>query len=215
MIEITKDKTVIHAEEALNELRDQFAREHCVVLDRLLTTDLSTLARKQLDSGNFQENAYYTPGGDPFAREETLSSESNFLTSALSLMLNRDSFLEAVRHITNRPEIQSFSGRIYKLHSSKNGFLDWHDDSNEKDRIVGFSLNLSNAAFQGGHFLIRDKQTKVLYKEVDYKDWGSAHIFNINHSLEHMVTKVLGEQPRITLAGWFYPTKGIKEFLSI
>ena len=37
-------------------------------------------------------------------------------------------------------------------------------------------------------------------KNIDY-------IFRIDNKLEHMVTPVEGEHPRIAIGGWFYPTK--------
>ncbi|MCE7992509.1 MAG: 2OG-Fe(II) oxygenase [Roseivirga sp.] len=215
MIELKRDKTIVHSEKVLNELKREFIQEHCVVLDHLLTPDLSLLSERQLSKASFQETTHYAPSGSTFGKEETMSGKSDFLTPALSLMINRDTFINTIRHITGKPEIQSFNGRIYQLNESKNGFLTWHDDSNVKDRIIGFSLNLSRSVYEGGHFLIRDKNTKKVYKEISYKEWGSAHIFRIDKNLEHMVTRVTGEHPRITLAGWFYPTKGIKEFLSI
>lgn len=199
----------------LDELRDKFARDHCVVLNKLLTEDLLPLAERQLVGTDFRESTYYGTNGSSFGKEETLSEKTNFLTPALSLMLNGDTFINAIRHITHKPEIQSFHGRIYRLHESKNSFLKWHDDSNKnEERIIGISLNLSIPPYAGGHFLIRNRKTKEVYKEVYYKEWGSAHIFRIDNALEHMVTDVTGEQARITLAGWFYPKNGIKELLN-
>ncbi len=215
MIEIQRDKTLIHSEKVLDTLRDEFDQQHCVVLNHLLTADLAKLTDKQLNLGSFDETTHYTPDGTSFGKEETMSDKSSFLTSALSLMLNRDTFINAIRHITGKPEIQSFSGRIYRLHESRKGFLTWHDDSNVKERLIGFSLNLSRSPYEGGHFVIRDKRSQKIFREVNYKAWGSAHIFRIDKNLEHKVTRVTGDHSRITLAGWFYPSTGIKEFLSI
>ncbi len=216
MIEIRPNKTIIHSQKVLDELKDEFEKKHCVVLDKLLASSFSSITKKQLERSNFVETVHQNSTGRNFGKEDTLNAKNNFLVPTLSILLNGDSFLNAIKYITGVTDIQSFSGRIYKLHESKEGFLTWHDDSTSKEvRLIGFSLNLSDEPYEGGHFLIRDKKTKEVYNEVSYKEWGSAHIFRIDGSLEHMVSNVKGKHPRVALGGWFYPEKGIKEFLTI
>lgn len=216
MIEIQSNKTIIHSQKVLDELKDEFDKKHCVVLDKLLAPSFSTIIKKQLEHSDYIETNHQNSTGRYFGKEDTLYSKNNFLVPTLSILLNGDTFIEAIKYITNTPNIQSFSGRIYKLHESKEGFLTWHDDATSTEaRLIGFSLNLSPEVFEGGHFMIRDKKTKEVYQEVTYKDWGSAHLFRIDDSLEHMVSKVEGKHPRVALGGWFYPKKGIKDFLTI
>ena len=216
MIEIQPNKTIIHSQKILDELKDEFNKKHCVVLDKLLAPSFSIITKKQLNDSDYIETKHQNSSGRHFGKEETLFSKNNFLAPTLSILLNGDTFIEAIKYITDTPNIQSFGGRIYKLHESKEGFLTWHDDQTSKEvRLVGFSLNLSPDIYEGGHFLIRNKKTKEVYREITYKDWGSAHLFRIDKALEHMVSKVEGKHPRVALGGWFYPEKGIKNFLTI
>lgn len=210
MIEIQANKTIIHSQAALDVLRDEFALNHCVVLDKLLSPSLSNLIDSQLTNARYSDTDYQNSKGVSYGKEETLISEKHYLLPTLSLFLNGDVFLNAIRHITGHSEIQSFGGRIFQLRESKEGHLSWHDDLKKgENRLIGLSLNLSKNLYEGGDFSIRDKSTKKVYKQVSYRGWGSAHIFRINEGLQHMVTPVKGENSRVALGGWFYPNKVI------
>ena len=137
----------------------------------------------------------------------------NILSNLFFLLMNRNEYLEAIRYITGFNDIKSFSGRIYKLDASDDCFDNWHDDFKPNEgRLVGISLNLSEGNYEGGHFLLRTKKTKELHKEVSYKNWGTAHLFRIDKTLEHKVTKVFGAIPRVAYAGWFRSEMGFKDY---
>ena len=213
MITIHKNKTIIQDKNMLDKLKLEFEKTHSIVLDSLLSTDLKGFISQQLEKANYIKKSHRGKN-DYLIGEEYIVQDDNILCNMLFLLMNRNEYLEAIRYITGLDKIRSFSGRIYKLDASDDCFDNWHDDFTPKEgRLVGISLNLSEGNYEGGHFLLRTKNTDKIHKEIFYKNWGTAHLFRIGKTLEHKVTKISGTIPRIAYAGWFRSEMGFKDYL--
>jgi hypothetical protein len=92
----------------------------------------------------------------------------------------------------------------------------WHDDIEDgivtgiedewtpHGRLVALSLNLSDAAYEGGALLLRDKVTEQTLSEVRNIGLGDAIMFRLAQHLEHRVADVVGDVPKTAFAGWFH-----------
>lgn len=216
MLQLLQSKTLVPPTNILDALRKEFDDSHCLVLDHLISDQMSKLIELNLGKGSYKNTVHSNQKGNIFGEELTLNTDNNLLKQILFMLMNRDEFLNTIGYITGIKSIKSFQGRIYKLLPNEKGFLKWHNDivSSEK-RLIGMSLNLSNIPYEGGHFILRNKETQKQYRDIYYTDWGTAHIFRIDPTLQHCVTQVLGDNPRIAYAGWFYESEKISEFTSI
>lgn len=197
----------------MDELKLEFEKTHSIVLNDLLSTDLKNFITIELRRANYIKKTHEAKN-DYIIGEEYMVEDKNIIANLFFLLMNRNEYLDAIRYITGINEIQSFGGRIYKLDASDDCFDNWHDDFTAKEgRLVGMSLNLSEGDYEGGHFLLRTKKTDKIHKEVSYKNWGTAHLFRIDKTLEHKVTKVTGAIPRVAYAGWFRSEMGFKDYL--
>jgi hypothetical protein len=213
MIHIYKDKTVIQDQKKLDELKLEFENTHSIVLNDLLSVDLRGFITMELRRANYIKKTHQEKD-DYIIGEEYMIEDKNIIANLFFLLMNRNEYLDAIRYVTGIDEIKSFGGRIYKLDASDDCFDSWHDDfKNNEGRLVGMSLNLSEGDYEGGHFLLRTKKTDKIHKEVSYKKWGTAHLFRIDKTLEHKVTKVVSEIPRVAYAGWFRSKMGFKDYL--
>ena len=78
-----------------------------------------------------------------------------------------------------------------------------------KGRLVGLSINLTARPYEGGLLQIRDANTEVILAEKANTGYGDAMIFRISPGLEHQVTPVTSDTPRLVLAGWFSSGPGV------
>src|SRR5262249_55197068 len=121
-------------------------------------------------------------------------------------VLNSPEFLEAIRAITGCKQFERFSGRVYRMWSGVQNQFEWHNDLNDDSRRLGFSLNLSADVFRGGAFELRDCWSHRLLAQVANPGFGDAIVFRLSPNLEHRVTDMVGEVPKIACAGWFRQT---------
>ncbi len=214
MIQISQNKTSIINQDNLDKLKKIFEKEHVIVLQDLLAPSLRGFIEMQFQKADYLKKTHVGKENYIIGEEFVLNKQS-MLYSMFLLLMNTNEYLDAIRYITGLDNIKSFSGRIYKLDASDDCFDNWHNDIVSKEgRLVGLSLNLSSNSYEGGHFMIKEKNQENIIKEISYKDWGSAHIFRIDKKLVHKVSKVTGEVPRIAYAGWFMSEIGFKDYLN-
>lgn len=176
-------------------LQQEFRTDHCVVLRGLLDSSLYSLLLPMIETGVWQDKTH-----DGIGTEIVL--DNSFALDLIHFAVNSPAFLSVVKRFTDCAELSWFDGRIYRFIPGSGHHDSWHDDV-DKDRLVGMSINLSSAAFEGGCFQLRDRVTGVLCREVVGTLLGDAHLFRISPSLQHRVESVVGGQPRTAFAGWF------------
>lgn len=186
----------------LENLREEYQKNSCIYIPKFIDKEILGSFLTQLDTPYFHENEHLGLVNEVFAKDQTMKLDSILLTH-IHFLLNNSDFFKTVELITDCDPIRSFGGRIYQNLPNSEHHLDWHDDLHEKNRLIGFSMNLSTHKYEGGKFQIREKRKEELLKEIPCGTFGDVHIFKVSKSLEHRVTKTEGMYPRIAAAGWF------------
>ena len=197
MLQLTMKGLVVRGQ--FDALRDNFAMYHCVVLERLLEPALLEKVQRQMEQASWRSAAF-----DDFGTEFTL--DHAVTTQLLIFLLNIPDFLSAIRVITACPQVSEFTGRVYRMTAGPQHQLSWHDDTKERTRQVGLSMNLSADVFCGGTFELRDRRTRTQLAQVNNTGFGDALLFRISQDLEHRVTEVMGKANKTACAGWFLAT---------
>lgn len=203
MIQITQRGVVITDAESISQLKNSFAEQHCVVLPRLFEKSLLERIIKQIEAATFYANVHTDYEQQEFATDMTIR-ENELALHQIHLLLNNPKLFEMIQQITDCPQkIESFGGRIYRNQPGANHQLEWHDDTEMSERLIGISVNLSAESYEGGVFQLRERHSEKVMFEKACGNTGDAHIFRISPSLQHRVTKVEGYIARTAAAGWF------------
>jgi len=214
MIQIDKNEVKIASAEQLEALRHIFDTQHCIVLNELISPNLRPMVANLLQKEQDYVKKVHKRENGSIIGEEFMVSQKNMLYNLFFLLMNTNSFLEIVKSITGCESIKMANGRIYKLDNSDETFDRWHSDIVPSEgRMIGFSINLSEQPYEGGHFLIKNSVTGEIYRNVHYDTWGTAHFFRIDKKLQHKVSKVTSASPRVAYAGWFYAKQKISDYL--
>ena len=202
MIHLTRSGLVGSADP--EELARQFERSHVFRLLQLLPPELIRMVGPLLEYCLWMRSDH----GD-IATEEIPAEP--LAAGILQFATNTPEFLELIRQAARCRQITRFSGRIYRM--GPGHFDSWHGDVGPGDRLVGMSINLSPRPYEGGVFRLRDETTGEMLYELPNISLGDAICFRISTRLKHMVTPVVGSEPKIAFAGWFQ--SGDTDFYSI
>jgi hypothetical protein len=181
----------------LTALSRQFERNHFVRLPGFIDPELLATIRSRLDGAAFSrrvENGV----------EVELTLEEPAPLAIAMVTLNDPALFTVIDRITQCGPIGCFSGRMYARHAGVNGshYYFWHNDVGH-ERLVGLSINLSGASFQGGVLEIREEQSQRIVARIRNRVAGDGVLFRISPSLEHHVTPIETGGQRLVLAGWF------------
>jgi hypothetical protein len=197
MIRLTRSGMAFVGSQAdVDSLRHIFEREHCLLLRGFLGGDLVPLVLPLLKRAQFSPAHYEHVGSE-------LLMEPNAALEILTFLSNDQKLFDLVETITRCQRISSFYGRVYKLAPNPDHTFDWHDDLHEPSRLLAMSLNLSTDQFRGGLLQIREVASGNIIHEVANTGFGDAVMFRLTRDLEHRVTPVDGDTPKISYAGWF------------
>jgi len=192
---------------ALETLRIQFDRQHCIRLPQVVEPELAHLIQREIDKAEFYKRVHKDAGVPPPV--DLCMTDNN--TSGLLYFLINDPFLfKLIQQITGCPQIGCFSGAIYRLVPGL-GYDSWHNDVGEH-RMVAMSINLSTDIYSGGILQLRDKNSQRIVHEVANIGVGDGIIFRISPDLEHRVSNIEGTVARTAFAGWF---RTEPDFLSV
>jgi len=203
MLQITQHQIIVPSEQELAKLKEVFFTHHCVVLVQLLGPALRDLMLEKLESAQFYSKSHKDCQAQEFASDLTVRENEGAL-HLIHFVLNNPKFIETIREITGCTAIASFAGRIYRNLPAENHQLDWHSDTDQPERLLGLSINLSNQPYQGGIFQLRKKNSGEINCEVACDRPGDAHLFLISPKLQHRVTRLEGNSSRTSAAGWFF-----------
>ena len=182
----------------LGELARQFQEAHVFRLPRLLHADLIDKVLSRLD------RCLWTTCKDGSIASEALPDGLGPV-NILNFAANTAEFLGLMRSITECQEIKFFSGRVYKMMPIAEHFDSWHSDigKTHNDRLVGMSINLGPNPYEGGVFRLRDEASGETLCELPNTGQGDAIVFRISPELKHMITPLVGTEPKTAFAGWF------------
>jgi hypothetical protein len=205
MIQLTSKGLTGSAETEL--LSREFEHLHTFRMPGLIHSGLMKLISARLEQTNWTVKVHQGVGSE-------VVPEDQIAVSILQFAVNSPGFLEAIRNITGCAAISGYKGRIYRF-AGEGHSATWHDDAPTEAnlRMVGMSVNLATAPYQGGVFRMRKAGTDEIVRELPNTGPGDAIFFRISHKLEHMVTPVEGEVPKTAYAGWFgastfFPNQG-------
>ena len=201
-MQITQTGFILPDQKKLNQYREEFRKNNCIYIPELIEKKILAKTLIHIKNAEFYENTHLSQKGNVFAKDETIVNNSIALHQ-IHFLMNNPTLFSVIRHISDCGEIKGFSGRIYRNSPNSSHHLDWHDDKQVANRLLGVSINLSKDVYEGGNFQIRKKNSSLLLKEIGCGNLGDTHIFNISDFLEHRVTKTEGLHPRLAAAGWF------------
>jgi hypothetical protein len=202
MIKLTR-KGLQGVDDALvTALKDEFEDRQCIVLPRLIEDELFQKIAVSAGAASFFENEHYSEENKLFAADLSIAG-SNVALHQVNFLLNNPAVFRLMEDITGCGTVRGFTARIYRNLPGANHYLDWHDDTIDKHRLIGVSMNLGLEKFNGGVFQIRRKDSDEFLREVSCGDPGDTHIFKVSPHLQHRVTKTTGQHPRTAAAGWF------------
>lgn len=202
MIQLTKRGVAFETEPLwIERLQENFARDHYILLPRLIDAAiLETIA------GQLREGRFVPRDNTGIGTEYWLPQDASL--STLHFLVNLPEFLRWLERVTACGPIGVFWGRIYRMEPTECHSTNWHDDVSEQDpRRLAMSLNLSPNTFQGGELELRDKTSKQIYCKFANNGFGDAIIFRIGDNLEHRIAPVRGSLPKTAFAGWFRPSE--------
>ena len=202
MIQINQSGSTTIAANQLLRLRSEFEERHCVILPQLFAPGLVKTLLRQIESAQFYRNSHLDHRAREFAWDLTIQHDEMPL-HLIHFVLNNPRFLYTIQELTGCPPIGSFGGRIYRNLPNNGHRLEWHDDTDDRERLLGISINLSSERYDGGVFQLRRKGSEGIVCEVAGGEPGDTHVFQISPGLQHRVTRVTGEAARTAAAGWF------------
>jgi hypothetical protein len=180
----------------LSELRAEFEKRHYLKLPRLLDTELLDSIQSQIGAADFHERVHEGIGSN-----KELCMSDNAALTALQFLLNDPRLFELIQRVTQCERIGCFQGRVYRV--AADGHHDsWHDDLGEA-RLLGMSINLSTAAYSGGVFQLRERDSGKILSEVANAGRGDALIFRLSARHQHRITGIEGSLAKTAFAGWF------------
>ncbi|HYS25240.1 MAG TPA: 2OG-Fe(II) oxygenase [Vicinamibacterales bacterium] len=180
--------------EALDAMRRSFEAAHVIRLPRFVDPELLELVRQTVRRAHFSDRE-----DEGFAREACMDHDSTL--GLLFLVMNDPKLFDVIRRITGCAPIGSFAGRIYLMRAGE-AHHRWHSDV-DGTRLIGISVNLTEHVFEGGRFELRHAGATNPEWSFTNAAGGDAILFRIAADLQHRVTDVEGDVPRIAFAGWF------------
>jgi hypothetical protein len=177
----------------LRSAREHFEQHSYARLPGFIEPGLLKVIQRNLASTVFYEREY------PVGRDLSLSKSP--LASVFHVLMNDPKLFGLIQRVSGCGPIGCFVGRFYQMVARAGLAFTWHGDL-VHDRQVAISINLSDAAYQGGTLQIRDLSGGIC-EMVPNLNFGDAIIFRVAEHLEHRVTPVIGKCPKTAFAGWF------------
>jgi 2OG-Fe(II) oxygenase superfamily len=212
MIQLARDQFQLDAGAGeQSALAAEFAARHLVCLSGFLAPALLRLIEDRLPSALFSSRK------DAHGMEIEQTLEEPSLVALFAIALNDPRLFAFVEGVTGCGAVGCFMGRVYrrgKPQGAGDQHYPWHDDVS-RGRLVGLSINLTREPYEGGVLQIRDADTGRALAEKANTGYGDAMLFRISPALEHQVTPVAGDTPRLVLAGWFCSEPHYAEVLGL
>jgi hypothetical protein len=198
MIQIKKNGQVLSSN--FEQLRSEFARQSCVPLPQLIEPLLLEHLRRQVAAARLVTKIE-GDDHDQFGKVLFVPQTEPALFVFHLLMNNRHLF-QAIEAITQCRPIGNFVGRLHSSVPGGQHHIAWHGD-NADHRLIGLTVDLSGADYEGGVFQLRRKDAEEIICEMPRRQTGDAFIFRISPDLQHRLTVLERGGPRTAGVGWF------------
>jgi hypothetical protein len=204
LIQLTRKGVVFTGTQGdLDFLREEYDRDHYVILPQLYEPTLLEEIMRRVDAAPFLPKDHGDVGLE-------LCMDDSVTEAMMGFFPNNPIFLRLVEQITGQPRLGEFIGRVYRMTSSDGHWDNWHDDCFNQ-RVVTMSLNLSRQRYAGGALQIKLRDSDEIIQEIHNTEFGDALLFRISKQLMHRVQDVKGDIPKTAFAGWFLE---VEDFLS-
>lgn len=206
MIQIERAHTKIElSTPELKSLQKQWEKQRAVLLPKLIEPSLLKDIQKALRHGDFEPIKHDGVN----ATEKRLNRDGT--VNLLEMLVSEPKLSSCIAKITGKKPIGYFQGRVYNISQSDHD--DWHHDAGY-DYLMAVSINLSEKPYEGGSLQLRDAKTKKVYCDIQNIGPGDALIFDISKKLEHKITAVTGQHPKIAFAGWYCPKPHYEDYMN-
>jgi hypothetical protein len=195
-LHVSRSAVVCESGVDVHPVAARFERDRVVLLQDFVDGELLASVRQLIGRTAFLDHSH-----GRFGLELCLPDNAP-ASALLHLVLNDPELFRTAKAISGCPPIGCFTGRIYRMVPGAGHYDDWHTDALDS-RLVGLSVNLSEDAFDGGTFQLRDRGSDRPRCEIANTGLGDAILFAIDPRIEHHVTPVSGSTPKTAFAGWF------------
>jgi len=193
----------------LDQLHDEYAIRHCVVLRELLEPKILAYLQGHINISHMVTKSELD--GDSEFGKVLFLPESEPALFIFRLLLNNRRFFALLEGITNCSVIGNFFGRIHTSIQGTQHQIEWHGD-NADTRLLGLTIDLGTEDYTGGVFQLRRRSTGEILCEVPRMRAGDAFVFGIAPDLQHRLTVVEGGGPRTVGVGWFRSQPDFRTF---
>ena len=212
-VQVGRTGTQIAPPEILADVRAAFQRTHLIHLPAFFERSLLERLADALEQAAWELRRHVTgnawasddeqaPPADAEVWAEDLHMQDPAVTTSLIFLLNDRRLFGAVEAIAGCEPIQSFVPNVYKIVPGAGHYDDWHTDD-DGTRMVALSVNMGRTPYTGGVLRVRRRNDTTPIHQIHNSGFGDALMLRIAPDLEHSLTPVTGEAPRIVLAGWF------------
>lgn len=177
-------------------LRPEFARDHRLIFDAPLAPDMLEMLLARAAAANFVDDDVEYIGRRDIEAPQRVGS-------LISLILARQPFRQWIEQATGQSPLRAVAGRLVQTSPGAGQSLEWHNDMDGANRLLGVVINLSDRQFSGGQFEMRYSGTEQPFLSHRYERPGSMMLFAVRPDLEHRVAEVMSGGPRRVYAGWF------------
>ncbi len=123
---------------------------------------------------------------------------------AISFLLERSNFLRWIEAATGRGSFDRVVGKVVQTRAGSGDALKWHDDMrDESRRALGITINLTDFAYTGGQFEMRNVGDRSSLRRFHHQCAGTALIFAVDRGRVHRLTPLESGGPRRVYTGWF------------
>jgi hypothetical protein len=198
LVQLTRRGIVTAPDATLAAASSRFNGERHLLLPQFLASDLLGAIQARLARARFKLRIAHDvrpPAVDAKLDDPTLQG-------SLRWMLSDPRLFRAIERLTDATAVGSFNGGVYRLAQELGHHDSWHDDA-DGYRVIGITVNLSDAPFEGGELQMRETATHRLLWRYANTGAGDALLFAIDRSLEHCIAPMKGAATKTALAGWF------------
>lgn len=127
------------------------------------------------------------------------------VATAMKIAICRPAFLHWVEAVTGCGPVRTMAAWVAETRPGGAEQLGWHRDTGA-DYALGVTVHLGREWYDGGAFELRDTATGTVRFRHGRAQRGDVLLFDIDQSLEHCVTPVIGGAARRVFTGWLLKT---------
>ena len=196
LFEVTSGATHLHGDTV--SAAEHFAEHRAILCNGAIQRDFLALLFDVLARAEFRSDRVEGLGHREIEKPALAGR-------AISLALNRRTLLDWIATVARCGRLGSVEGRVVQTALRPDDRLRWHDDLEDTgtQRRLGITIGLSNQAYDGGLFELREKDMHTALFHHRHVEPGQALIFDVAPDVEHRLCPITAGGPRRVYTGWF------------